>query len=264
MPIRLVALDIDGTLMNASRGVSGANRAAVRAARERGAAIVLATGRNIDATRPVWEELGLSGPMITYGGAWIVDAPSGDTLWMEEMDPELVRECVRLADLFGIHVHLYQDDAVVYRKENAFVQSYIGRHALRSRKDPDLADRLYARIPKVLAYADPGSEEGYRRAFAEALSGRASVSRSIPGFIEISGLGATKGQALKRVAGMLGIPQAETAAVGDNYLDADMLEWAGTGVAVANAEKEILESCDLTVPSCAEDGVAWFLDRFVP
>ncbi len=263
MPIRLVALDIDGTLMNAATGLSEANRRAVREACAHGVAVVLATGRIIDATRPIWEELGLEGPMITYGGAWIVEAPSAETLWIDRMDPELVRECVRLADGMGIHVHLYQDDTVVYRTENDFVRRYVGRHSLKNRQDPGLADNLYERVPKVLAYADPAAEEPYRKAFEKALQGKAFVSRSIPGFIEISGLEATKGQALARVARMLGIPREETAAVGDNYLDADMLSWAGTGVAVANAEQEILELSDLTVPSCADNGVAWFIENYV-
>ena len=87
-----------------------------------------------------------------------------------------------------------------------------------------------------------------------------SVLCSKPGFIEIGSVSSTKGTSLKKVAAMLGISREEVTAIGDNTLDLDMIEWAGTGVCVANGNAIVKEKADLIIGACEDDGVAAYLE----
>jgi hydroxymethylpyrimidine pyrophosphatase-like HAD family hydrolase len=99
--------------------------------------------------------------------------------------------------------------------------------------------------------------------YRERFAGIAQVSRSSPGFIEINRLEITKATALSELGSMLNIRQDQIAAVGDNFLDLEMLQWAGLGVSVADAAPEVLSIADLIVPPCGEDGVAVFIEEHV-
>ena len=100
-------------------------------------------------------------------------------------------------------------------------------------------------------------------AFRTRFRGKAQVSRSLPGFIEINCLNTTKGTALEELARMLNIPRKQVAAIGDNYLDQEMIEWAGTGVCVADGAESVKELADVVIPACDEDGVAYFIEQYV-
>lgn len=102
-----------------------------------------------------------------------------------------------------------------------------------------------------------------RGKFIEKLGERAHVTRSQPTFIEINAPGVSKGSALARLAKIMGIDRSEVAAVGDSYLDQDMIEWAGMGVCVEDGVPEVKAAADVIIPPCMENGVAAFIDRYV-
>lgn len=263
MAIRLLALDIDGTLTNQKYEVSPRNMRAIRFAQERGVFVTLATGRSARATKPIWQALNIHGPCIQFGGAWIIDTDTEEILEKHIMEPEIVREALCYAHEIGVWAQLYQGDTVIYEKSNAATERYIERHGLPFRIEPDMRARLYENVPKVLAFSELDRQDELLEAFRNRFRGICEVSRSMPGYIEINRLHATKGAALQRLAGMRGVLREEVAAIGDNYLDQDMIEWAGTGVCVANGNEAVKAIADLIVPACDDDGVASFIEQYI-
>lgn len=263
MAIKLIALDIDGTLTNQPNDVSAGNRNAVRSAVDSGVIVTLATGRGRIATKPIWNILQLHGPSIQYGGAMTVDIDSGRLLQIHALDPEVIREVLDYSASVGIHAQIYVDDVVIFEKIGPQARQYIDRHNLPYQIDPDIRKKTFQNVPKILAFAELEYKDEVLAQFRKRFAGIAQVSQSNPGFIEINCLGVTKASALTELSQMLEISQNEIAALGDNYLDQEMIEWAGIGACVADGAKEVKAVSDIIIPSCSEDGVAYFIEHYV-
>lgn len=264
MAIRMIALDIDGTLTgNSENTVGERNRAAIRRAQEAGVYVTIATGRSSYSTRTFWKQLAIKGPSIQYGGAWTVDTCTDALLDSRPLTPDIVREVMRYAREIGVAAHLYQNDVVYTWEENPYSRAYVNKNGMPFVIDPEICDKLYENVPKVLAFSGNGGEAAMWAQFSKRFDGVAHVTRSQSTFIEINDFTATKGQALKALAARMGYAQDEVAAVGDSYLDMDMIEWAGTGVCVAGGVPEALALADVVVPACDDDGVAYFIEHYV-
>jgi Cof subfamily protein (haloacid dehalogenase superfamily) len=258
--MKLLALDIDDTLVGTGKLPSDRLKRAVRLAESNGVTAVLATGRGFLGTKTIRERLSLYGPLIHYGGAVVSDGKTGKHLFENFLRPEDVVTAFAIADAFQIHAQIYEGDTVVFRKANAFTERYTGILNLPFIEDPDLLYRPLDCIPKVLFAVDPAREADLYREIRALLPQHLSVLCSKPGFIEVGSVNATKGSALAWVASMLGIDRADVTAIGDNTLDLDMIEWAGTGVCVANGSPLVKEKADLVIGSCDDDGVAAYLE----
>ena len=258
--MKLLALDIDDTLVMTGKLPSERLKKAVRLAEDHGVTVVLATGRGFLGTKKIRESLSAYGPLIHYGGAVVSDGRTGEHLFVNYLRPEDVVTAFAIADAFGIHAQIYEEDTVVFRKANAFTERYTGILNLPCIEDPDLLFRPLDNIPKVLYAVDPANEAELFKEIRSLLPKHISVLCSKPGFIEIGSVSSTKGSALKKVAAMLGVTREEVTAIGDNTLDLDMIEWAGTGVCVANGNALVKEKADLIIGSCEDDGVAEYLE----
>jgi len=264
MSIRLIALDIDGTLVSRGQPISRENLNAIQRAQDAGVFVTIATGRGYQASKRIIDALNIDGPVITYGGAMISDAVSGKIISMETLLDSVIRKAFAFAKEVDVHIQLYQNDIVYAEKSCDFFEYYTGFHNGVGIIDPNIMDQTWENVPKLLAYEpDPSREEKIRSEFTKTLHGLASVSKTEPGYIEINCIGATKGSALKKIAEQMGITQLETAALGDSFLDISMLEWAGEGVAVGNALDPVKEISDRIVPAAHENGVAYYIEHFV-
>lgn len=258
--MKLLALDIDDTLVSTGKLPSERLKHAIRLAEKNGVTVVLATGRGFLGSKKIRESLSVYGPLIHYGGAVVSDGRTGEHLFVNYLRPEDVITAFAIADAFGIHAQIYEEDTVIFRKANAFTERYTGVLNIPFLVDPNLLYRPLDNIPKVLFAVDPAREAELFREIRALLPRHLSVLCSKPGFIEIGSVSSTKGSALKKVAAMLGVPREEVTAIGDNTLDLDMIEWAGTGVCVANANPLVKEKADLIIGSCDDDGVAEYLE----
>lgn len=258
--MKLLALDIDDTLVSTGKLPSERLKHAIRLAEKNGVTVVLATGRGFLGSKKIRESLSVYGPLIHYGGAVVSDGRTGEHLFVNYLRPEDVITAFAIADAFGIHAQIYEEDTVIFRKANAFTERYTGVLNIPFLVDPNLLYRPLDNIPKVLFAVDPAREAEFFQEIRALLPRHLSVLCSKPGFIEIGSVSSTKGSALKKVAAMLGVPREEVTAIGDNTLDLDMIEWAGTGVCVANANPLVKEKADLVIGSCDDDGVAEYLE----
>ena len=258
--MKRLALDIDDTLVATGKLPSERLQNAVRLTEAHGVTVVLATGRGFLGCKAIRDALSLTNPVIVYGGAMISDGKTGAHLYTNYLRPQDVVTAVGVADELQIHAQIYEEDTVIFRKANAFTQRYIERLHIPYLEDPHLLYRPLDNIPKVLYLVDPARETELQREVRALLPKHISVLCSKPGFIEIGPHGATKGKALQRVAAMLGIDRSDVTAIGDNTLDLDMIEWAGTGVCVANGNQLVKEKADLVIGACEDDGVAAYLE----
>ncbi len=258
--MKLLALDIDDTLVGTGKLPSERLKNAVRLAEMNGVTAVLATGRGFLGTKAIRESLSLYGPLIHYGGAVVSDGKTGKPLYENFLRPEDVVTCFAIADAYSIHAQIYEGDTVIFRKVNDFTKQYTGILNLPFIEDPDLLYRPLDCIPKVLYAVDPAKEAELYREIRALLPQHLSVLCSKPGFIEIGSVKSTKGSALTWVASMLGVDRADVTAIGDNTLDLDMIEWAGTGVCVENGSPIVKEKADLVIGSCDDEGVAAYLE----
>ncbi len=261
--IKLLALDIDDTLVHRAGKVSERNLAAIAEARKAGVYVTLATGRGYFGSSRVVKELGLDTYIVNYGGAMINDAKTGLPVFTTELENELVQEIMAMAEEMGLHSHLYQGDGVVCAKPHPYVNKYVSLLDLPFEVDPELKNKAWKNVPKVLVITEPERVQSLLPIFEKHFEGRVCVSASSPGFIEFNRLGANKGSALAWIADKLGIARSEVAAMGDNTLDYEMIEYAGIGAVVENGNELLKAIADVIVPSCTEDGVAYFIENHI-
>lgn len=261
--IKLIAFDIDDTLTKDARTVPQANLDAIKRAQAAGIFVTVATGRGFLGSFYIWQAMNVQGPVINYGGAVINDTVTGKPLYTTELEPRMVKELFALARELGVHVHLYQGDGIVFEKENPYVNAYSSKLGLERIVDPAVGDKLWQNVPKVLYITEPARAEMLITELGRRYEGRLKVSGSVPGFVEFNAENAHKGTALEWLAGYLGIERGETAAVGDNLLDLEMIQYAGIGAAVADAHEQVLAAANVVLPRCEDMAAAWFIDNIV-
>ena len=260
---KLLVLDIDDTLTLSSHTIPAENLAAIRRAQAAGIYVTIATGRGYFGSRSIREAIGMDGPVINYGGAVINDARTGKPVFHTSLPPALVQELLCLGRELGVHAHLYQGDTIVYAQENPYAERYYKFLDLPHKVDPDVCEKRWENVPKVLFIAEDDRVQALIPGLLERYAGRAKVSGSKAGFIEFNDANAHKGSAVAWLADHMGIAREEVAVVGDNLLDLEMIQWAGLGAAVANGHPDVLAAADMVIPACGENGVAWFIDNVI-
>lgn len=264
MDIRLVALDIDDTLVDHSSIIPPRSLAALQKAQAQGTEIVLATGRGYRGTEAIRNQLGTGFRyIICFGGALVADYDTGVPRIHRFLREEDVAACIRIANDLGIHVQIYQGNDVIVQRMNAFAEQYCAYQKLPCRVDEQLLAHDLSGVPKVLIYAPPEQEEMYKKLVAERLPKHLHALGSKPGFIEIGDVSVTKGSAVEALARELGIDRTEVSAIGDNTLDQDMIQWAGVGCCVGNGKDAVKAAADMVIPAQKDEGVAWFIEQYV-
>ena len=261
MNYKLLITDIDDTLVANAGPVSQRNAEAIARARAAGVYVTLATGRSYTGTERVVKQLGLDTYVINFGGAVITDTKTGKPICVTELEDCYIHEILDLAADLGVHAHIYRDDCVIYEKTCGFVEAYVRTLDLPHRVEPRIRNMHWSNVPKALIITERAKE--LAPMFKKHFEGRVHVSESSKGFIEFNQLGANKGSAAELIRKGLNIPIEQTASIGDNTLDYELIEWAGLGAAVENANETVKQAADVIIPACDEDGVAWFIDNYI-
>ena len=261
---KLVAFDVDGTLVGRDLAISEGVRAAVARMQDAGIAGCLVTGRMYRATVPFARDLEFDAPVICYQGAAIIDPTTDDVLSHTALDNALVREIVGIAEQGKMHLQLYRNDEYYCEARNRFSDLY----ASLSEAQPVVVASLreafaYSPATKAVIVADEPDARRYDEALRARFEGRANVTRSLPEFVEILDLAVDKGAALRFVAERLGVEIERTVAIGDSWNDRPLLEAAGFGVAMGSAPDELRVVADAIVADVAHDGVVEALERYV-
>ncbi len=262
--IRLVALDLDDTLLRPDLTISPACRRALWETAARGVKITIASGRMYRATMPFAEMLEISGvPLITYNGALVRFSGYGETLFHQPLPVAAAKKLIGALRRIGLHINVFVNDELYMEELGEEGKRYIGRNKVEVKLTPDLATVLADGPTKILAAGEPEVIVEAEKELNAAFKGEIFFTRSRPRFLECLAPGVNKGLALEKVAAFYGLEAREVMAVGDAPNDREMLAWAGVGVAMDGAPPEVRAVADWVAPSNREDGVAAALRNFV-
>jgi Cof subfamily protein (haloacid dehalogenase superfamily) len=262
--VKLVATDLDGTLVRQDRTVSPRTVAVFRRLERAGVFIVLVTGRPIRWIFPVYEQLGVRALTICANGAATYDPATDTIVHSAPLQAAALAEVVaRLrAEVPGVVFAVERDGGRQMRHEPEFpVGPWEADH--HSVAPASLSEILTRPAAKLLVRAGAQPPDEFTARVATCLSGVAEATNSSSsGMVEVSALGVTKASALARVARSHAVPQSEVIAFGDMPNDLAMLTWAGRGVAMANAHPAVRAAANDTTDTTNEhDGVAAYLER---
>jgi len=263
-PAKLVAFDVDGTLVGRDLSISKGVREAVARMQRAGVVGCLVTGRMYRATIPFARELEFDAPLVCYQGAAIIDPASDEILAHSALANDLVLELVTLAERDRIHLQLYRNDEYYCEARNRYSELYASLSMTQPVIVPSLREAFaFSPATKGVVIADEPIAARYAEKLAEIFKGRANVTRSLPEFVEVLDPAADKGVALRFVAGRMGIDITATIAIGDSWNDAPLLEAAGFGIAMGSAPPELKAISDAVVGDLAHDGVAEAIEKYV-
>lgn len=275
MPYRLLALDVDGTLLDPDGELRDTVRQAIIAAQQTGLRVILCTGRRFRSARPWAQELQLDGPIVVHNGALVKDVASAKTLHCHPLPETLCRQGLavlrRLAPPL-IYIDAFHEEVDILSEPMAhlhpFQQEYLQDNVPYCRFVDDLnAERLHGVVMlSIMAEAD--RLQALRPAVEEALAGQGHtkmiLNKNYRGHIlEVLPATVSKWQALERLMTAEGLTADDVMAIGDDYNDLEMIRGAGLGIAMGNAVEPVRDAARYVTGSNDDDGVAQALERFV-
>ncbi len=262
--IKLVALDLDGTLLSRKLEILPETREAIARAHDRGVQFAIVTGRMYQSSTPFAKELGLEGmPLIAYNGALIREYPSGRIIHHDPVPLETCRALAAFCEARGLHLQAYVDDELYVPDLGPATQQYLAIARVRAHPVGSLFLWLPQPSTKLLIIDQPERIPALAAEVKELLDEAVEVHSSYPEFLEVVGRNVSKGRALEVVAASLGVAREEVMAIGDGMNDLSMIRWAGTGVAMAHAPEPVREAADYVTQFGPGEGVAEALERLV-
>lgn len=265
MKIKMVAIDLDDTLLDSDLRVSPKCIQVIQEAREKGVLVTLSTGRMYSSALPYAIQLAIDVPLVTYQGAWVKNSINGEVLYYKPVPHELAREVINYFRETGVHYHSYFNDELVMEVLSEEGECYARLAGVKPRLVDDLVMELdNADAIKIMGITDNEKmvirmEDDLRERYGQSLH----VVRSKPCYLEVMHKEANKANALQVVAQHYGIERKEVMALGDSFNDIQMIEWAGVGVAMGNSYDIVKDAADFVTMTNDEDGVAEAIRRFV-
>lgn len=265
MTIRLVAMDLDDTLLRDDWTISPRVVKVIQKAQAQGVKMTIATGRMSISARPYVEQLGLDVPVITYHGAMIQQVLSGNILFRRVIPSVVAAEIVRDVSERGIYAQVYLKNRVIAAELNKWSREYERIASVPLEKE-DLSILLSQEpegVEKILLMAEESDLDQLAPLLRQSYGEKVHITKSKPCFLEMTERSVNKGVALAALAEHLGIAQEDVMAIGDSFNDLEMIKYAGLGVAMGNARSEIKEQADIITVTNEEDGVAEAIERYV-
>ncbi|HEY9410606.1 MAG TPA: HAD family hydrolase [Jiangellaceae bacterium] len=257
---RLVATDLDGTLLRSDTTVSARTIAALRGVEAAGGTVVLVTGRPVRSMRPVAEAVGHTGLAVCANGAVVVDLHDESIVETYPLDPAAAFAVVEAVRATVPEVTFAVETTAGFAQEPGYPTHPLdARTRLRTGAIDDLIDAPVIKL--IVRHEQIGADE-LMAAITDVAGSFAEITHSSHiGLLEVSGTGVTKASTLAVVAGERGIDAADVVAFGDMPNDLPMLAWAGRSYAMANAHRDVLAAVEQVAPVNDDDGVAQVLEE---
>ena len=262
--VKLVALDLDGTLIGRDLVVRPRVKEAISRMLDAGVMGCIITGRMYRAAIPFARELGLTAPVVCYQGAAVIDPETNQVLRDTPLPVETVRRIVDVVEGDRMHLQLYRNDEYYCEERNRFSDLYASLSGVQPVIVPSLRESFaFSPATKAVVVTDPPQADAYVNRMRDTLGELAYVTRSYPEFVELINPSVDKGEALRFVAKHMHVDIADVVAVGDSWNDAPLLRAAGFGVAMGSAPPELQAVAGAMVGDVANDGVAEAIERYV-
>lgn len=263
---KLLVLDLDGTLTNKKKEITPHTIEVLKKAQEQGLKIVLASGRPTFGIVPLAEQLELKkygGYILAFNGGLIIDCTTNETIYKNFLDTSIYPYLYEKGNTEDFKILSYKDEYII---SEDIANEYVAYEAMLNKMPLMQVENFLETInfpePKCLIVGEPDKLKELEVKMKEKLKGFMSVYRSEPFFLELLPLGIDKAKCLEKLLERMGISRNEVIACGDGFNDLSMIEFAGLGVAMANAQQVVKNVADYITLSNEEDGVAAVVEKF--
>ena len=258
---KLLAVDLDGTLLNENHEISQANLEAIQNFQIRGGSVVVATGRNFQAATIYAEQISPSLPMICFNGAYIYDPDINGFSKKRFLSHDQIESVIKIAEENQV-LYRYYDMQTIYATDGMreALSKYEGGFGVKLLFLSDEGLRNYYRehsleVPKMVFHSHEPEQLKAVRVALEGIGGFA-LAQSWEGVLEVMAQDVNKGSALQVVCDRLGIAMEDTVAVGDQENDMTMIQSAGMGIAMGNGAQALKECADAVTVTNNESAIA--------
>lgn len=259
--IKLIALDLDNTLLEKNNKIHPKSKELLRQCVEKDIIVVIATGRLFYSAKKYADEIGPACKILCYNGSLITDG-TGEILYCAELSSDVMMKIVQFCKKGELYCQFYSEHKILVEKVTDGTMI-----------DPDLENTEAIEVgcfdnyqflpsPKAMIVVKPEQVSKYQKELVKFLGEKIYIAQSQPYLIEIMPDGVNKAQALKVLCDSLDIQQSEVMACGDNTNDAEMVEWAGTGIAVANSVNSLKKVASYVCQNERSLGVAEAIEKF--
>jgi Cof subfamily protein (haloacid dehalogenase superfamily) len=264
MNYKLVAIDMDGTLLTPKLDISKETVETVRKVIEKGVVITLSTGRMYPAALPFAKMLQLDVPIITCNGAMTKCSITGKVYDVKSIESKYSLEILKYCQDEGLSVSIYDDDEIFIGKNSENMEIHEEIDAAKPKVVDDLSSTLNGTVIKIMFNSrDKYKLEYHTRKLYEMYKDKLNFYFSLPYFVEIVNKEANKRNALESLSTNMKIGHNEIIAIGDNFNDLDMIQYAGLGVVMGNAPQYMKDEADFITRSNDDDGVRYVLEKFI-
>jgi len=265
--IKLLALDLDDTLLRHDLTISFHTRSVLKKAESKGVTVVLASGRSPMAMDRYVRELGMHkrpGYLVSNNGVTILESDTGEILQETRLPVDAALSVYDLVVAEGLPVSVYDGDTIYVSQRNEFADQDQKMTGFRQVVVQNFRDMIAAGQLKLVIPGDPMLLRPLETILKTYIGDRVTIFTSKPYFLEILPPACGKGEALAFVTNRLGIGREAVMAVGDSMNDESMIRWAGWGVAMRNGDERIKAMASfVTTRTNEEDGVAELVERYI-
>ncbi|PJI07469.1 MULTISPECIES: Cof-type HAD-IIB family hydrolase [Clostridium] len=264
---KMLCLDIDGTLLNSMHKISKETKEKINAAANQGIIVVLVSARMPEGIVYLQEELGVEQPIICYSGSLIL-GKGGDILLNKFIPSNIVDTVYNFTEEMNVHMSLYKDDKWYIKGDDEWSKQESDiTHIV-----PNVTDfirlldewKKYNLGPnKILCMSDPDNINVLNRKVSGKLSSYVNVYPSKATYLEIMPKSSSKTSAIEYLSTKLNISRSEIIAIGDNYNDVDMIQYAGLGIAMGNAPDKVKDFADDVTLTNDDNGVAAAIEKYI-
>lgn len=263
MSIKLIAFDLDGTLLNSEHQLDRETIETIKKVQSKGIMTLTATGRMFCSALPYIKQLDIREAVINYNGALVVDPVKEKTIFHDPIPLKTAQEIANFAKTEGHYLQVYLDDRLFIEKRQEETSIYEKTAGIKAEVVGDLNEFIKKPPTKmVIIENDPELHEEIYNKLTEDFADTLEITSSIKNFIEITAREISKAAALKKIADNLSVDKEEIMAFGDGLNDLKMLQWVGHGVAMENGHPNLKEVTKNTAARNTELGVAEYLKEY--
>lgn len=267
MKYEMLVLDLDGTLTNSEKKITPPTREAIIEIQEAGKKVVLASGRPTPGITPLAEELHLKdygSYILSFNGARIIDCRTGESIYNKTVPNNVIPEIYEMVKDYDVDLITYTDTEILSGiKPNQYTEIESRICNLDIVSVDNFAEAIDFPVNKLLIPGDPSLTVQLEKILKEKFHSFLNIYRSEPFFLEIMPQNIDKAHSLQKLLNSIGMTAEQMICCGDGYNDLTMIEYAGLGVAMENAQPIVKEKADYVTKSNDEDGVLYVIDQFM-